>query len=998
MAKNSLLLAYCVTSDKAYLSRLENTLVQQDMLDLKTQVEYLAADRVLFVNAPAEDLPRRIRCAFGDNIVTTPAPHVIAEGRRHFCLSKFRNYSIAYALDQGYEWLMLCDCDTVILPGSFSEPKTKYGVPDVYWQRSKDETINESLTIIQGSDTEIFSKGNSWFVLHRDLMSRIRFNENIFGYGWEDVEFDIRANACGFHLARVGIIVVHVYHSDTDRRIDPHAFARNEALVLTTKALLQRGYNPIALPGVDVVCGEHPHWSSPIGFLHNEKRVYLCRNRSWGSYTEKSNGNVVIQWDDYGSEEFRSADGLYYFISSYNEKSETTDATVRESLPFENTIYKKQLHSTPNRAAIIKYLIGASIPRSGHHFLAALLQSYYGDDLSYCESYTAPGCCRVTPCTRGGYHSIIYQKNHDFDFSLPKDIQDALYIVQYREPLGEVLSDLELELKNGSDLNRPYYNTTDHYMWYLALKAAYYRKFHDKWISHKVENAVYVDYADLVKNPAGATTDIIRRASSNVDESRVGKIISEARAETFKLRVIEDSPNFDGELLGPYEDYVLERCPAFSFNRHLGGSYRDHPIYGLFLLADTKEPLPPGSFDRLSAAAELAPTHPEVRLRLAERELRAGNDAIAMKFVADLMNPDNPYFSRARQLIVASYAKAGRQPVEPDETERVEELLRKAGKNAALLGNFTIVEAVHPHWNSKLALFEGTNVAIHLEHGTRGSFCKLGDDRLRIEWDDYPPEIFCRKGDQYVAFQELLGLDRPIIASVGQKPIAVASVILQPTNLNVGIEVRPGTSDITVFEAIFDRGEYLLHDLKLDASCIVDLGAYTGISSVFFAIEYPNARVIALEPATTNFYYLRRNISQLNNIRALQAAIWSEDAEVFVSNSEQQCPHWAFRTSLSADGSLEKVPTLSMVGLLRLFGLTEIDLLKIDIEGAEEEIFSKGAEIWLPRVKCLVIETHDRFREGVDSLVTAKMEINHAELTQRGENRVFVRRDHLKAC
>jgi len=46
------------------------------------------------------------------------------------------------------------------------------------------------------------------------------------------------------------------------------------------------------------------------------------------------------------------------------------------------------------------------------------------------------------------------------------------------------------------------------------------------------------------------------------------------------------------------------------------------------------------------------------------------------------------------------------------------------------------------------------------------------------------------------------------------------------------------------------------------------------------------------------------------------------------------------------------------------FQLEEIDLLKIDIEGAEKELFSTNYESWLPKTKVLYIELHDRYRKG----------------------------------
>jgi hypothetical protein len=49
---------------------------------------------------------------------------------------------------------------------------------------------------------------------------------------------------------------------------------------------------------------------------------------------------------------------------------------------------------------------------------------------------------------------------------------------------------------------------------------------------------------------------------------------------------------------------------------------------------------------------------------------------------------------------------------------------------------------------------------------------------------------------------------------------------------------------------------------------------------------------------------------------------------------------------------------ISMPQLLRLANTETIDILKVDIEGAELELFSHHPEEWLPAVRCLTVETH----------------------------------------
>lgn len=304
-----------------------------------------------------------------------------------------------------------------------------------------------------------------------------------------------------------------------------------------------------------------------------------------------------------------------------------------------------------------KALLGASIPRSGHHYLQRTLSRYFRDQIFYCEWYTPADCCKQVPCVRRPDVLVTYQKSHDWEFSLPRDIASALYLIQYRHPVPEALSDRDLAMRDNIDKPSQNYRLTEEcYAWWLAAKAIYYRNFHDKWFRERVPNAAYLDYERLLKEPADSLRPIIRWASGEVDEPQLADAITEAsetrggRSGTFTPRVIEKSRHYNRELLGAYEAYVLDRCPAYGFHSEFSGSYLDHPMYALILAQDPDEPLPPGEQDRLDAAAHRAPGHPEIQLRLARRELEQGNIAKCISMMEDVLGR-NPYFGAGYRLL-----------------------------------------------------------------------------------------------------------------------------------------------------------------------------------------------------------------------------------------------------------------------------------------------------------------------------------------------------------
>ena len=176
------------------------------------------------------------------------------------------------------------------------------------------------------------------------------------------------------------------------------------------------------------------------------------------------------------------------------------------------------------------------------------------------------------------------------------------------------------------------------------------------------------------------------------------------------------------------------------------------------------------------------------------------------------------------------------------------------------------------------------------------------------------------------------------------------------------IVVRGKTSDVSVFYEIFALRLY--HIPKQEVKSIIDLGANVGYASIYFAHFFPNARIIALEPEGSNYRALLENTHAYQNISCVNAPIWPEEVDLLLQNPEGS--KWGFQY-----GEAPKVigqPIIraqTLPGLIKKFGLGRINLLKIDIEGAEQLLFTADTE-WLRQVDCLQIEMHsEEARESV---------------------------------
>ena len=69
----------------------------------------------------------------------------------------------------------------------------------------------------------------------------------------------------------------------------------------------------------------------------------------------------------------------------------------------------------------------------------------------------------------------------------------------------------------------------------------------------------------------------------------------------------------------------------------------------------------------------------------------------------------------------------------------------------------------------------------------------------------------------------------------------------------------------------------------------------------------------------------------------------------------------------------------------------EIDILKLDIEGAEKEVFTSNYHRWLPKTRILIVELHDRMKAGCSSAFIKAMADYNFTIHPKGENFLCIR-------
>jgi FkbM family methyltransferase len=190
---------------------------------------------------------------------------------------------------------------------------------------------------------------------------------------------------------------------------------------------------------------------------------------------------------------------------------------------------------------------------------------------------------------------------------------------------------------------------------------------------------------------------------------------------------------------------------------------------------------------------------------------------------------------------------------------------------------------------------------------------------------------------------------------------AAQCITLKLSNSAHPVVMRVGTSDREVLGQVFIEGEY--EPVVLDhPRTILDLGANVGYASAYFLSRYPGCNVVAVEPDPGNYAVCCRNLAPFGErAKVVHAAAWVERARLVLERGVfRDGRDWTtqVRTAVTAEQESGGIEAYDVPTLLGLFHVSEIDLLKIDIERSELVLFSRNTEAWLPRVRNLCIELH----------------------------------------
>jgi FkbM family methyltransferase len=194
-----------------------------------------------------------------------------------------------------------------------------------------------------------------------------------------------------------------------------------------------------------------------------------------------------------------------------------------------------------------------------------------------------------------------------------------------------------------------------------------------------------------------------------------------------------------------------------------------------------------------------------------------------------------------------------------------------------------------------------------------------------------------------------------------------------------------------------------------EGDIVVDIGAHMGRYTMISSKRVgANGKVVAIEAHPSNFEILKSNIklNQLTNVTPLNYAVYSKETKIKLYLPDEESGYTMHHSIMSnyvftkykdkTGDKFVEVSANTLDYLLQLKGITDVNWIKIDVEGAESEVL-KGAHNVLSNSKdiSLLIEVHgkDTYEPIIESLRSYNFKIDFEKTYENGEKHIIALKD-----
>ena len=186
----------------------------------------------------------------------------------------------------------------------------------------------------------------------------------------------------------------------------------------------------------------------------------------------------------------------------------------------------------------------------------------------------------------------------------------------------------------------------------------------------------------------------------------------------------------------------------------------------------------------------------------------------------------------------------------------------------------------------------------------------------------------------------------------------------------LAITIRRNIWDARIVKEIFFDRPYVRHVKLPEKPVVIDIGGYIG-DFALYAAKYLKARkVIVYEPTKENFEILSRNVANNSfegEVIAVNKAVGTgSEIRLNVDISDHDEVHVS--SYWYPDAEQRVIPCVTLAELMETHGVDSVDLLKVDCEGGEYDIFPALEDATLGKIKNIAFEYHqiDGFQNKLD--------------------------------
>jgi FkbM family methyltransferase len=176
---------------------------------------------------------------------------------------------------------------------------------------------------------------------------------------------------------------------------------------------------------------------------------------------------------------------------------------------------------------------------------------------------------------------------------------------------------------------------------------------------------------------------------------------------------------------------------------------------------------------------------------------------------------------------------------------------------------------------------------------------------------------------------------------------------------------RSGTADPFVLYQVLLRGgkkaEYYVPP-DLTPKIILDIGSNIGASIIYFHHQFPDAKIFGFEPHPDTFRILEKNVAQLPGVAVFDYGLGATNQRMAIRADEVNFGAFNTRGQFKDRGfpaATVECEVRRLDDVLREIGIAQVDLIKIDCEGAEADVFSTLPDAMLNQCQWIVGEFHD---------------------------------------